>query len=54
MCIRYADVNRAIQQAKFETDYVRPRRLESLEPEMPTISQSAEMSLKVTHILAKK
>ncbi|XP_015784100.1 peroxidase [Tetranychus urticae] len=52
LCIRYVDVETAIQEAKYRRNYIRPNGLNSLEPLPPIISQTAELALEVTRVLA--
>lgn len=54
LCIRYTDINRAVQQAKFESDYLKPSDLNSLSPEPSIINPTAELALSVTKLLAQK
>lgn len=54
LCIRYMDVNRAIQQAKHRRGYSRPQGLNSLEPPTASIDTTGELTLMTTRILAEK
>lgn len=48
------DVNRAIQQAKHKRGYQRPMGLDSLEPPLPVIDMTGELTLETTKILAEQ
>lgn len=54
ICIRYMDVNRAQQQAKYELRYMQPRGLRSLEPQIAEIAMTGELMHRVSKILAHK
>jgi len=54
MCIRYVDVNRAVQQAKHRRKYQRPRGIDSLEPPIPAIEVTGELTQEVTRTLAEQ
>lgn len=48
------DVNRAIQQAKHRRRYQRPAGLDSLEPPLPVLDMTGELTLETTKILAEQ
>lgn len=54
LCIKYSDVNRAVQEAKHRRRYQRPSGLRSLEPPIPDIDTTGELTLMTTRILAEK
>ena len=51
VCIRYIDVNRAVNQAKHRRGTHGIHDLDSLEPPLPSIAESGELMLEVTKIL---
>ena len=52
MCITYQDVDRAILDSMQKLNYIRPSKIDSLEPPPEQIAESAEVIQKATHILA--
>ncbi|RWS11661.1 peroxidase-like protein [Dinothrombium tinctorium] len=54
ICIRYVDINRAVQQAKYKLRYIRPPNINSLEPSIPEIAATGELNQLVTKILAQQ
>lgn len=54
LCIKHADVDRAIEEAKHKLKFEKPPDLDSFEVSEKSISSVAELSLATGHLLAKK
>lgn len=54
LCIKYSDVDKAIEEAKHKIKFEKPDDLDSLEPSEASIGAIGELNLAVAQILTKK
>ncbi|XP_018495360.1 peroxidase [Galendromus occidentalis] len=52
ICIKYADINKAVREAKRRTNFIRPRGIDDPLPTERDIAPTGELTLETTRILA--